>query len=190
MSSRPQPSHRHLTSRQRMPAPNLPSPPSASRRWTLTPLKRGRLSAGRGRVSITIRGLTSARTSSPSGRVAGRVRDELCWYRRYKRLGAHDVPDAREIVRQHVQCHLGGNPWQRLRQEVGCSHWGLDRAEQSRRRIGTRLLRRRSARLASLCGQCREVLLAWRFRSAGNTGGLAAWALTKHAENVGCWHKV
>src|SRR5262249_46341382 len=36
------------------------------------------------------------------------------------------------------------------------------------RRIGTRLLRRRSARLASLRGQCREILLAWRFRSAGN----------------------
>jgi hypothetical protein len=28
-----------------------------------------------------------------------------------------------------VQRHLGGNPWQRLHQEVGCSHPGLDRAD-------------------------------------------------------------
>ena len=39
MSSRPQPTRRRLTPR-RMPAPNPPSPPSASRRWMLTPLKR------------------------------------------------------------------------------------------------------------------------------------------------------
>jgi len=39
------------------------------------------------------------------------------------------VHDAREIVGQHVQRHLGGNPWQRLHQEVGCAHPGLDRAE-------------------------------------------------------------
>jgi hypothetical protein len=64
-----------LTPRRRMPAPNPPSPPSTSRRWMLTPLKqagsRRRPSAGRGLVSITMRGLTSARTSRPSGRVAG-----------------------------------------------------------------------------------------------------------------------
>src|SRR5712664_2821413 len=28
-----------------------------------------------------------------------------------------------------MQCHLGGNPWQRLHQEVGCAHPSLDRAE-------------------------------------------------------------
>ncbi len=28
-----------------------------------------------------------------------------------------------------MKCHLGGNPWQRLHQEVGCSHPGLDGAE-------------------------------------------------------------
>ena len=39
MSSPPQPTRRRLTPR-RMPAPNPPSPPSASRRWMLTPLKR------------------------------------------------------------------------------------------------------------------------------------------------------
>src|SRR6266550_4750688 len=58
-----------------MPAPNPPSPPNASRRWMLTPLKRAgsrsRSSADRGLVSITMRGLTPARTSRPSGRVAG-----------------------------------------------------------------------------------------------------------------------
>jgi hypothetical protein len=66
---------RRLTSRRRMPAPNPPSLPSASRQWMLTPLKRAgsrsRPSAGRGLVSITMRGLTSARTSPPSARVAG-----------------------------------------------------------------------------------------------------------------------
>src|SRR5262249_37060822 len=40
MSSRQQPSRRRLTPRRRMPAPNPPSPPNASRRWTLTRLKR------------------------------------------------------------------------------------------------------------------------------------------------------
>src|SRR4029453_13603592 len=29
----------------------------------------------------------------------------------------------------HVQRHLGGHAWQRLHQEVGCSHPGLDRPE-------------------------------------------------------------
>jgi hypothetical protein len=29
-------------------------------------------------------------------------------------LGAHDVHDAREIVGQHVKCHLGSNPWQEV----------------------------------------------------------------------------
>jgi hypothetical protein len=28
-----------------------------------------------------------------------------------------------------VQYHLAGNPWQRLHEEVGCAHPGLDRAE-------------------------------------------------------------
>ena len=28
-----------------------------------------------------------------------------------------------------MQRHLGGHPWQRLHQEVGCAHPGLDRAE-------------------------------------------------------------
>jgi len=33
------------------------------------------------------------------------------------------------FISQYVQRHLGGNPWQRLHQEVGCAHPGVDRAE-------------------------------------------------------------
>ncbi len=44
-------------------------------------------------------------------------------------MDAHDVHDAREVVGQHVQRHLGGNPWQCLHQEVCGSHPGFDRAE-------------------------------------------------------------
>jgi len=32
-------------------------------------------------------------------------------------------------VGQYMQRHLGGNLWQRLHQEMGCTHPGLDRAE-------------------------------------------------------------
>jgi hypothetical protein len=45
------------------------------------------------------------RVQQLSGTVLQRLRSHC----RYKRLGAHDVHDAREIVSQHVQCHLGGN---------------------------------------------------------------------------------
>jgi hypothetical protein len=48
---------------------------------------------------------------------------------RHERLDTHDVHDGREIVSQHMECHLGGNPWQHLHQEVGCTHPGLDGAE-------------------------------------------------------------
>ena len=53
----------------------------------------------------------------------------LCPDRCHERLDTHDVHHAGEIVSQYVQCHLGGNPWQRLHQEVGCTHPGLDRAK-------------------------------------------------------------
>ena len=56
-------------------------------------------------------------------------------YRRHERLDAHDVHDARQIVGQHVQCHLGGDLWQRLHQEVGCAHPGLDGAERMLNRL-------------------------------------------------------
>src|SRR6266436_2368609 len=53
----------------------------------------------------------------------------LCPHRRQQRLDAHDVHDAREVVGQYVQGHLGSNPGQRLHKEVGCAHPSLDRAE-------------------------------------------------------------
>jgi hypothetical protein len=36
-----------------------------------------------------------------------------------------------------MQRHLGGDPWQRLHQEVGCSHPGLDGAERVLDRLTT-----------------------------------------------------
>ncbi len=42
----------------------------------------------------------------------------LCPHRRQQRLDAHDVHDAREVVGQYVQSHLGSNPGQRPHQEV------------------------------------------------------------------------
>jgi hypothetical protein len=50
---------------------------------------------------------------------------ELCPHRRHERLDTHDVYDAGKIVGEYVHCHLGGHAWQRLHQEVGCSHPGL-----------------------------------------------------------------
>ncbi len=43
--------------------------------------------------------------------------------------GAEDVHDAPEIVGQHVQRHLGADPFERLHLEVRCPHPGLDGAE-------------------------------------------------------------
>ena len=54
----------------------------------------------------------------------------LCPHRRQERPDAHDVDDARQIVGQHVQRHLGGDLWQCLHQEVDCAHPGLDGAER------------------------------------------------------------
>jgi hypothetical protein len=55
--------------------------------------------------------------------------DDLCPHLRDQPSRPHDVHDAREIVGKHVQGHLGGHAWQRLHQEVGSSHPGLDRPE-------------------------------------------------------------
>ena len=63
------------------------------------------------------------------GRRTDAYRRRLCPDRRQERLDAQDVHDTRKIVGEHVQSHLGGNPWQCLHEEVGCSHPGLDRAE-------------------------------------------------------------
>jgi hypothetical protein len=47
-----------------------------------------------------------------------------------QRSGPHDVDDAGKIVGEHVQRHFGGDAWQRLRQEVGCSDPRLDCPER------------------------------------------------------------
>src|SRR5207253_9101714 len=47
-----------------------------------------------------------------------------------QRSGPHDVDDAGKIVGEHVQRHFGGDPWQSLHQEVGCSHPRLDCPER------------------------------------------------------------
>jgi hypothetical protein len=48
---------------------------------------------------------------------------------RQERPDSHYVHDAGEVVGQHVQRHLCGDLWQRLHQEVGGAHPGLDGAE-------------------------------------------------------------
>ena len=49
---------------------------------------------------------------------------------REERLYPNDIHDAREIVGEHVQGHLGRNLGQSLHQKVGCSHPHLERAER------------------------------------------------------------
>src|SRR5258707_7186271 len=49
--------------------------------------------------------------------------------RRHERLHADDVHDPREIVGEHVQCHLGRNLRQALHQKVRRAHPHLERAE-------------------------------------------------------------
>ena len=66
-------------------------------------------------------------SSNNSGRP--QIGGALCPHRRHERLNTHDVHDAGEIVGEYVQRHFAGYPWQRLHQEVGGSHPGLDRAE-------------------------------------------------------------
>ena len=63
-----------------------------------------------------------------NGRQAGVGR--LCPHRCQERSDAYDADDARQIVGQNMQRHFGGDHRQRLHQEVGCSHPGLDRAER------------------------------------------------------------
>src|SRR5271155_1629112 len=47
-----------------------------------------------------------------------------------QRSGPHDVDDAGKIVGKHVQRHFGGDAWQRLHEEVGCSHPRFDCSER------------------------------------------------------------
>src|SRR5262249_53783965 len=53
----------------------------------------------------------------------------LCPDCRHERLNAEDVHNAREIVGQYVQGHLGGDARQRLHQKVRSAHPHLECAE-------------------------------------------------------------
>jgi hypothetical protein len=54
----------------------------------------------------------------------------LCLYRCDQWSGPHDVDDAGKIVGEHVQRHFGGDAWQCLHKEMGCSHPRLDCPER------------------------------------------------------------
>ncbi len=53
----------------------------------------------------------------------------LCPHHRQERLDTEDVYDAREIVSQHMQGHLGRNLRQALHQKVRRAHPHLERTE-------------------------------------------------------------
>src|SRR5499427_5636038 len=53
----------------------------------------------------------------------------LCPDCRHEQLNAEDVHNAREIVGQYVQGHLGGDSRQRLHQKVRCTHPHLERGK-------------------------------------------------------------
>src|SRR5262249_50594411 len=116
-------------------------PPSASRQWMLTPLKRAgsksRPSAGRGLVSITVPGLTNTRTFPPSGRVAGNLfafeapkfkatRKLITCWARFSRAGNSTGHIYICALRQHQR--LGD----RLRRSSPNSHAALERGRCSR----------------------------------------------------------
>ena len=50
----------------------------------------------------------------PTGRLRPHCHHQL--------VDAKDVDNAFEIVGQHMQRHLGGDPFQRFHLEVGCAH--------------------------------------------------------------------
>src|SRR6201981_1584868 len=54
-----------------------------------------------------------------------------------QRSGPHDCDDAREIVSEDVERHLGGHAWQPFHQEVSCSHPRLERPERMLDRFAT-----------------------------------------------------
>ena len=51
-------------------------------------------------------------------------------HRRDQLSRPHDIHDARQIIGEDVERHLGGHAWQPLHQEVGCSHPRLERPER------------------------------------------------------------
>ncbi len=102
------------------------------------------MSSGRGYLRFPIAGIRRNRAAVVARRLArarcphferwNRVRSDiftagLCLDRCDQRSGPHDVNDAGKIIGEHVQRHFGGDPWQRLHQEMGCSHPRLDCAE-------------------------------------------------------------
>jgi len=56
---------------------------------------------------------------------------------RQERLNTHDIHDPREIVREHVQGHLGTNLRQALHQKVRCAHAHLEGRERMLRRLAS-----------------------------------------------------
>jgi hypothetical protein len=52
-------------------------------------------------------------------------------------LNADEIHDAREILGEHVQGHLGGDLRQALHQEVSCPHPHLQRGEGMLDRLAT-----------------------------------------------------
>ena len=52
-----------------------------------------------------------------------------CPHSGHQRSDPNEIHDPFDIVGKHMQGHLGGNLFQRLHLEVGCSHPGLDGAE-------------------------------------------------------------
>jgi hypothetical protein len=54
----------------------------------------------------------------------------LCPHHRQERLNTDDVHYAREIIGEHVQCHLGGDLRQALHQKVRGAHPHLQRRER------------------------------------------------------------
>ena len=88
---------------------------------TVTNAPRGRFMQPVGKTQIcSVRLLGECRTLSGT---------KACPHRCQEPLHANDVHDPREIVGEHVQCHLGRNLRQAVHQKVRRAHPHLERAE-------------------------------------------------------------
>src|SRR5262245_57343485 len=95
-------SRQRLTPRRRMPAPNPPWPPSASRRWMLTPLKRaGSKSPGPEKVDAEKDLARAAALRSVASRTSGDVRLESARW-------AQGQKDAQDLTNRSC-CAADGN---------------------------------------------------------------------------------
>ena len=105
----------------------------------------------------------------------GRLRPDRC----HQWLDADDVHDARQIVGEHVQCHLAGNLRQRLHQKVRRAHPHLQCTEgcsnvSRRRRMASGFLSSLfctasttsscSHRVMRRCGPFVHLALSWQAR--------------------------